>query len=366
MSNAYVIPPDVTCLADYEEHARGRLSAAAWAYIAGGAADGLTMRRNRDAYGSIQLKSRVLREMAGGSTRLALFGTHYDVPILLAPVAHHRLACADAEVATVIGATAAGAVLVVSTEADTAIEEIAAAARGTFWFQLYIQHDRAFTHALVARAERAGAKAIVVTVDAPVAGIRNQEQRAGITPGSLGEAVNLRGLGPGPVAHAPLGCSLLFDGFLASAARWEDIARLRATTRLPLLLKGIMAPEDAERAIAEGVDGIIVSNHGGRVLDTLPPTIEALPDIAASVAGRIPILVDGGIRRGTDVLKALALGATAVMIGRPYIFALAVAGPAGVAHALHLLRIEFEMAMALTGCATLADIGPEVIWQRSR
>ncbi|GGJ42248.1 alpha-hydroxy acid oxidase [Neoroseomonas lacus] len=365
MPSAYAIPPDVTCLADYEEHARGRLSPAAWAYIAGAAADGLTMRRNRTAYDSIQLTSRVLNNLGGGSTRLHLFGADFDFPVLLAPVAHHGLACAAAEVATSIGATAAGSGLVVSTEADTAIEDIAAATNGPFWFQLYIQHDRAFTHALVARAERAGAKAIVVTVDAPVAGIRNQEQRAGITPGSLGEAVNLRGLRPGPVAQAPLGASLLFDGFLTNAARWEDIARLRAATRLPLLIKGIMAIEDAERAIGEGADGIVVSNHGGRVLDTLPPTIEALPSIAAVVKGRVPILVDGGIRRGTDVIKALALGATAVMIGRPYMFALAVAGPAGVAHALHLLRIEFEMAMALTGCATLKDIGSQAIWHRT-
>ncbi|MEO3474285.1 alpha-hydroxy acid oxidase [Roseomonas sp. CAU 1739] len=364
MTRAHAIPPDVTCLADYEDHARARLSPAAWAYVAGAAADGLTMRRNRDAYDAIQLNGRVLADLRGGSTRLDLFGNSFDFPVLVAPVAHHGLACPAAEVATVIGATAAGSGLVVSTEADIAIEEIAAATKGPFWFQIYIQHDRAFTHALVARAERAGARAIVVTVDAPVSGVRNQEQRAGVMPGSLGEAVHLRGIAPGPVAHAPLGASLLFDGFLASAARWDDIARLRAATRLPLLVKGIMAPQDAERAIGAGVDGIIVSNHGGRVLDTLPPTIAVLPGIAAVVAGRVPILVDGGIRRGTDVLKALALGATAVMIGRPAIFALAVAGPAGVAHALHLLRIEFEMAMVLTGCARLADIGPQVIWNR--
>jgi 4-hydroxymandelate oxidase len=362
MPSAYAIPPDIACLADYEEPARARLSPAAWAYIAGGAADGLTMRANRAAYDAIRLRPRVLRDFSGGTTRLDLFGDGFAFPVLLAPVAHHGLACPAAEVATVIGAAAAGSGLVVSTEADTAIEEIAAASKGPFWFQLTIQHDRAFTLALVARAERAGARAIVVTVDAPVSGVRNQEQRAGITPGSLGEAVNLRGLGPGPVAHAPLGASLLFDGFLASAARWDDIARLRAATRLPLLLKGIMAPEDAERAIGEGADGIIVSNHGGRVLDSLPATIEVLPEIAATVAGRVPVLVDGGIRRGTDVLKALALGATAVMIGRPYIHALAVAGPAGVAHALHMLRIEFEMAMVLTGRARLADIGRDVIW----
>ncbi|MBR0651801.1 alpha-hydroxy-acid oxidizing protein [Roseomonas terrae] len=362
MSSAYAIPPGVTCLPDYEDHARALLSRAAWAYIAGAAADGLTLRRNRSAYDAISLNGRVLAAFGGDAgTRLDLLGTTLAFPVLLAPVAHHRLACADGEIATAIGAAAAGSGLVVSTESDTAIEDIAAATAGPLWFQLYIQHDRAFTHALAARAERAGARAIVVTVDAPVSGVRNDEQRAGFTPGSLGEAVHLRGLKPGPVAHAPLGSSLLFDGFLAGAPRWEDIARLRAVTRLPLLLKGIMTPEDAERAVREGADGIIVSNHGGRVLDTLPATIEVLPGIARAVAGRVPVLVDGGIRRGTDVLKALALGATAVLVGRPYVFALAVAGPAGVAHALHMLRAEFEMAMALTGCARLADIGSNVI-----
>jgi len=366
MSDAYRIPPGIACLADYEAHARERLSAKAWAYIAGGAADGLTLQRNRAAYDAILLRNRVLADFAGGHTRLDLFGHRHAHPILLAPVAHHGLACPAAEVATVIGAEAAGARLVVSTEADTPLEEIVAVSRDGVWFQLTVQHDRAFTQELARRAERAGARAIVVTVDAPVSGARNQEQRAGILPGSLGEAVNLRGLGPAPVAQAPLGASLLFDGFLDSAARWDDIARLREATRLPLLLKGIMAPEDAERAIATGADGIVVSNHGGRVLDTLPSTIEVLPGVVAAVAGRVPVLVDGGIRRGTDVLKALAFGAAAVMIGRPYLFALAVAGPAGVAHAVHLLRIEFEMAMALTGCARLADIGRHVIWEAGR
>jgi 4-hydroxymandelate oxidase len=361
MTSRYAIPPGVTCLSDYEAHARGRLSPAAWAYLTGAAADGLTMRRNWDAYDAIELNGRVLSSFDGGGTGIDLFGARFAFPVLLAPVAHHGLACPDAEIATAVGAAAAGSGLVVSTESDRTVEEIAAATPGPFWFQLYIQHDRAFTLALAARAERAGARAIVVTVDAPVSGVRNDEQRAGILPGSLGEAAHLRGMPPGPVAHAPLGSSLLFDGFLASAPRWDDIARLRAATRLPLLLKGIMTPEDAERAIREGVDGIIVSNHGGRVLDTLPPTISVLPGIAACVAGRVPILVDGGIRRGTDVLKALALGASAVLIGRPYVFALAVAGPAGVAHALHMLRIEFEMAMALTGCARLQDIGEQVI-----
>ncbi len=361
MADPFRIPADVVCLADYESHARARLTDAAWAYIAGGAADELTLRCNRTAYDDIRLKGRVLtRFESGGGTRLDLFGDGYDHPILLAPVAHHGLACPAAEIATAVGAGGARAGFVVSTLSDTPLEEIAAAARSPFWFQLYIQHDRAFTHALVSRAEQAGARAIVVTVDAPVSGVRNREQRAGLPPR---EAVHLRGLAPGPVAQGGLGESLLFGGFLAGAPCWEDFAALRAATRLPLLVKGIMAPEDADRAIREGADGIIVSNHGGRVLDTLPATIEALPVIAASVAGRVPLLVDGGIRRGTDVLKALALGATAVLIGRPYIFALAVAGPAGVAHAVQLLRGEFEIAMALTGCRSLGDIGPHVLWQ---
>lgn len=363
MSGAFTIPPDVVCLADYERHARARLPEPAWAYLSGGAADEVTLHRNAAAYAAIPLKGRVWADLRGGGTGLDLFGERFEHPILLAPVAHQRLACPQAEIATAVGAAGAKAGLVVSTEADCPVEEIAAAAKAGFWFQLYIQHDRDFTRALVARAERAGARAIVVTADAPVSGFRNREQRAGVTPALLGPAVNLRGASPGPLPRAGLGESLVFGGFIDDAARWEDFARLRALTRLPLLVKGITAPEDAERAIREGADGIVVSNHGGRVLDSLPATIEILPAIAAVAAGRVPLLVDGGIRRGTDVLKALALGATAVMIGRPYVFALAVAGPAGVAHAVQMLRGEFEVAMALTGCRTLRDIGPEVLWR---
>ncbi len=363
ISGAFQIPPDIACLADYERHAQARLPAPAWAYLSGGAADELTLARNRAAFDAIPLQGRVFADLRGGGTRLDLLGESLEHPILLAPVAHHRLACPQAEVATAVGATGARALMVASTESDSPIEEIAAAARGRFWFQLYIQHDRAFTLALLARAERAGARAILVTADAPVSGFRNREQRAGVTPAALGEAVNLRGARPGPLPQAGLGESLLFNGFLDQAARWEDFARLRAATKLPLLVKGITAPEDAERAIREGADGLVVSNHGGRVLDSQPATIEVLPAIARRVAGRVPLLLDGGIRRGTDVLKALALGASAVLIGRPYVFALAVAGPAGVAHALHILRSEFEVAMALTGCRSLAEIGPGVIWR---
>lgn len=365
MSAAFTIPADVVTLADYERHARTRLSDLAWAYIAGGAADEVTLRANRDAFDAIRLKGRVLGGGGGDGTRVSLFGVQYDHPILLAPVAHHRLACPAGELATAVGAAGARAGFVVSTESDTPVETIAAAAPGApFWFQVTIQHDRDFTHALVARAEAAGAQAIVATVDAPVSGMRDRERRAGVTPALLGEAVHLRGARPGPTPRAGLGESLLFDGFMDQAATWADLARLRTATRLPLLIKGITAPEDATRAIAEGADGIIVSNHGGRVLDTLPSAIEALQPIAAAVGGHVPLIMDGGVRRGTDVVKALALGAAAVMIGRPYVHGLAVAGPAGVAHVVQILRAELEVAMVLTGCGSLRDIGPRVLWHR--
>ncbi len=362
MAQRFEIPPDAVALADYERLARERLSPAAFAYYSGGAGDERTVGWNREAFDRVKLRSRVLADCRGGGTMLTLFGQRFDHPILLAPTAHHGLALPEAEIATVIGAGGARAGMVVSTEADVTLEEIAQAGRTPLWFQLYIQHDRAFTKALVRRAEAAGYGALVVTVDAPVHAFRNREQRAGYVPPKLSAHANLRGLHTRHIAAAELGESLMFQGFLDVAARWDDIARLREATRLPLILKGIMTPEDAERALAQGVDGLIVSNHGGRVLDTVPATLDVLPGIVRAVAGRVPVLLDGGIRRGTDVLKALALGASAVLMGRPYLYGLAVAGPAGVAHVLHVLRSEFEIAMVLTGCARLEDIGPEVIW----
>jgi 4-hydroxymandelate oxidase len=256
-----------------------------------------------------------------------------------------------------------GAGMVVSTEASVTLEEIAAAAQTPLWFQLYIQHDLDFTAALVRRAETAGYRALVVTVDAPVSGLRNRERRAGFALPTGIETVNLMGMAPPPAQRAEAGSSPLFGGsLLAGAPTWKDLEWLLGLTTLPVLLKGVMSATDAERAVAMGAAGIVVSNHGGRTLDTLPATIDALPAIALAVAGRVPLLLDGGIRRGTDVLKALALGADAVMIGRPYIHGLAAAGATGIAHVLHILRTELEVAMALTGCRDLAAIGPELIW----
>lgn len=357
------IPADIAAVGDYQAYARERMSEQAWAYLAGGAADELTLQDNRQAFDRLRLRSRVLQDLRGGNTRLRLFGQDYEHPIFVAPVAYQKLAHADGELACVLGASALRAGMVVSTQASIELETIAAQAQTPLWFQLYIQPDRDFTAALVRRAEAAGYRALVLTVDAPVSGIRNREQRAGFALPAGIEAVNLRGMRPLAVSADPSASSLLLGGPLLNAApTWADLAWLRAQTRLPILLKGILSAADAEQALAAGVDGLIVSNHGGRTLDGLPATIEALPEVAAAVQGRVPVLLDGGIRRGTDILKALALGADAVLVGRPCIFALAAAGAVGVAHMLQLLRAELEVAMALTGCADLASIGPQTIW----
>ncbi|MFH6598962.1 alpha-hydroxy acid oxidase [Ectopseudomonas khazarica] len=357
------IPADIAAVGDYQAYARERMSEQAWAYLAGGAADELTLQDNRQAFDRLRLRSRVLQDLRGGNTRLRLFGQDYEHPIFVAPVAYQKLAHADGELACVLGASALRAGMVVSTQASIELETIAAQAQTPLWFQLYIQPDRDFTAALVRRAEAAGYRALVLTVDAPVSGIRNREQRAGFALPAGIEAVNLRGMRPLAVSADPSASSLLLGGPLLNAApTWADLTWLRAQTRLPILLKGILSAADAEQALAAGVDGLIVSNHGGRTLDGLPATIEALPEVAAAVQGRVPVLLDGGIRRGTDILKALALGADAVLVGRPCIFALAAAGAVGVAHVLQLLRAELEVAMALTGCADLASIGPQTIW----
>lgn len=356
------LPPDLVCLTDYQAYARERLDDNAWAYLHSGAADELTMARNREAFSRIQLWPRQLRDLAQGHTRLELFGQPLDHPLLLAPVAHQGLYHPAGELASAQGAAALGAPLVVSTLASQPLEAVAQAAEGPLWFQLYFQPDRDFTLSLVRRAEAAGYQALVVTVDAPIFGLRNREQRVGfhLPPGL--EAANLRPMPP--FQPAPLGpeARMVFQGLMAYAPTWADIAWLRRQTALPLLLKGILHPGDALQGEALGVDGIIVSNHGGRTQDTVPPSIQALPRIAAALEGRLPLLLDGGIRRGSDVFKALALGARAVLIGRPYIYGLATAGALGVAHCLKLLREELEVVMALNGCATLADITPDSLF----
>ncbi|MCW1923206.1 alpha-hydroxy-acid oxidizing protein [Luteolibacter arcticus] len=351
------IPPEVVSLDDYEALARERVEESAWAYLSGGAADELTLRENRAAFERLKLSPRILRDLAGANTRLELFGRSYAHPVFIAPTAFHRLFHPDGERATVLGASVMEACLTVSTSAGIPLEDISKAATVPPWFQLYVQADRGFTAELVKRVEAGGYAALVVTADAPLSGLRNREQRAGfrLPPGI--EAVNLRGMKSLPLAEGVFGTPLL-----ETAPTWKDLAWLRSLTSLPVILKGVLDPEDARIAVAEGFSGIVVSNHGGRTLDTVPAAIEVLPKIAEAVAWQLPILLDSGIRRGTDILKALALGASAVMVGRPVLHGLAVAGATGVAHVLKILRTELEIAMALTGRATLSSIDRSVVY----
>ncbi|KQO24229.1 2-hydroxy-acid oxidase [Acidovorax sp. Leaf76] len=360
------LPPGLASLADHEQQARQHLDDNAWAYFSGGAADEISLRSNRSAWDALPLWPRVLRPLAGGHTRIELLGRTLAHPILLAPVAFQRLAHADGEVAMAYAAAALGAGVVLSTQASMPLEAIAQAVlpdpgRGPLWFQLYLQPDRGFTRALVQRAEAAGYEALVLTVDAPTSGARDRERRAGfrLPPGIA--PVNLAGMQAPPAPALGADQSALFDGLLHHAPTWDDVAWLQSITRLPVLLKGVLHPSDARQAVAAGVAGVIVSNHGGRTLDTAPATATALPRVVQAVGGAVPVLVDGGIRRGTDVLKAMALGASAVLVGRPAVWGLANAGATGVAHVLRLLRDELEIAMALTGCATLADATPALL-----
>jgi 4-hydroxymandelate oxidase len=360
------LPPGLVTLADHEAHARTRLDDKAWAYFSGGAADELTLRANRCAWEELPLLPRVLQPLAGGHTRVQLLGRTLAHPILLAPVAYQKMAHPDGELASALAAAAQGAGLVLSTQASVSLETVAQtvrdeAGRGPLWFQLYLQPDRGFTRELVQRAEDSGYEALVLTVDAPTHGARDRERRAGfhLPPGV--RAVNLDAMPvppPRPLAGAD---SALFSGLLAHAPTWDDVAWLQAQTRLPVLLKGVLHTEDARQAARLNLAGLIISNHGGRTLDTALASARALPPIADALGDALPLLVDGGIRRGTDVLKALALGARAVLLGRPYIWGLTNAGALGVAHVLRLLRDELEIAMALCGVRTLDQLTPAVL-----
>lgn len=359
------LPQGLANLADFEAPAQARVDANAWAYLNGGAADELTLRANRAAWDAIKLHPRVLRDLSGGHTRVTLLGRELLHPILLAPIAYQRLFHADGELAIAHAAAAQGAGVLLSAQASVPMEDVAAPmladpAAGPLWFQLYWRDDRDFMRALLQRVEAAGFQALVLTVDAPVHGARDRERRAGFKLPEHIRAVNLGGVKK-PLDLLP-GQSALFDGLMPRAATWDEVDWLRATSRLPLLLKGITHPDDAREGLARGAAGLIVSNHGGRTLDTVPASAALLPPIRAAVGPAATLLVDGGIRRGTDVLKAIALGADAALLGRPYVHALAASGALGVAHALRLLRDELEIAMALSGCKTLADAGPALIW----
>lgn len=349
----------IASVMDFEPRARERISRMAYEYISGGAGDEISLKWNREAYDRIRLRTRVLVDVSKLDTRTRLFGQDLAYPILLAPTAYHKLVHAEGELETARGAGAAGATMVVSSFANTAIEDIARVAKEPLWFQLYVQPDRGFTKSMVQRAEAAGSRAVCVTVDTPLAGARNREERANFALPQGLDLPHLKGLTRAD--HAPKEGEI-FSAILDPTLTWKDIEWLQSFAKVPVLLKGVQNADDADQAARLGVSGIIVSNHGARNLDTVPATIDALPSVVQKVAGRMPVLVDGGIRRGTDVLKALAFGASAVLIGRPYLYALGVAGAPGVARTLMILRKEFEIAMALTGRRSIAEIDKGVIW----
>ena len=303
-----------------------------------------------------KFKTRVLNDVSKVDTKISLLGLDLAYPILIAPTAYHKMMHPEGELATARGASAASALYCISSYTTTPIEELSKVATQPLWFQLYVADDRGFTKEVIQKVEAYGVKALCVTVDTPVSGARNRQQR-----------VNFK-------LPAEMKVPYLFDPdhfsngvpvAYKNPVTWKDIEWFKSFTKIPILLKGILNPDDAELAIKAGAAGIIVSNHSGRNLDTVPATIEALPYITEKVNGKIPVLMDGGIRRGTDVLKALALGANAVLVGKPICFGLASGGAEGVTKVLTILRKEFEMAMALSGRTSIASIDRSVIWKNS-
>lgn len=340
-------------IAQYEAAARELLTPAAYDYYAGGAEDEVTLRWNRSAFRRFMMRPRALVDVGRVDTSLELLGERLSLPVLLAPTAFQRLAHAEGELATARAARSAGTVLVASTLSTFTIEEIVAAA-GASWLQLYVFRDRSITRALVERAEAAGCRAICFTVTVPVQGNRERDARNGFT---LPPGIEMANFAGQRQARFPDGDGSKLNAFIGQefdpTLTWESVEWLRSITRLPIVLKGIMTPEDAELAVQHGAAAVIVSNHGGRQLDGVEPTLIALPRVASAIAGRIPVLMDGGIRRGADVVKALCLGARAVLVARPYLWGLAVGGQQGVEDVLSLLRAELVRTMSLLGRATL-------------
>jgi isopentenyl diphosphate isomerase/L-lactate dehydrogenase-like FMN-dependent dehydrogenase len=338
---------------DYERAAEERLERGAFGYFAGGAADEWTLRENVAVFNRWVLRPRMLVDVSSTTAATTVLGTDISMPLLVAPTAFQRMAHPEGEVAMTRGAAAANTIMCLSTIANATIEDVAAAApEAPRWFQLYWGPDRGIVADLVARAEAAGFLAIVLTVDLPVLGRRERDLRAGfeIPPDVPVPAFSALAEIAGAVSPAAIHWAV------DNALTWGDLEWLRTLTSLPLVVKGVLTAEDAVLAIEAGAAAVVVSNHGGRQLDGVAASLDALPEVVGAVGGRAEVLVDGGIRRGTDVVKALALGARATLAGRAPLYGLAVDGADGVEHVLGLLRAEIELALALCGCASPADV----------
>jgi isopentenyl diphosphate isomerase/L-lactate dehydrogenase-like FMN-dependent dehydrogenase len=367
-------------LADVRTAARRRLPRAVFDTIDGGADDEVTLRRNEAAFQDLLITPRPFVDVTTRTTRTEVLGQPVALPVLLAPTGGARVAHRHAELAVAAAAAARDTIYVQSTVTSYALEDVAAVGGGRAWYQLYLPERRSDTPAMVERVAAAGYRVLVLTVDTPVFGGRERDRRNGtVLPVRIRPRLALQGATrpawawdfvrgtarlPGPWAGTR-GLSVLAtqEQILASPSpvTWADLASVRALWPGPLVVKGVLGPEQCQRLVDEGVDGVVVSNHGGRQLDGVPATIEALPAVVDAVAGRAEVFLDGGVRRGTDVLKALALGARAVMVGRPYLFGLAAGGQAGVEKVLDLLRLELDRAMALSGCATVQDVDRRLV-----
>jgi isopentenyl diphosphate isomerase/L-lactate dehydrogenase-like FMN-dependent dehydrogenase len=343
-------------VADFERVAAERLGAGPLGYYAGGAGDERTLRENVAAFERYRLWPRVLVDVSAVTTRTTVLGREIEMPVIVAPVAFQKVAHPDGEAGMARAAAAAGTIMCLSSIATTGPADVAAAAPGAArWFQLYCFRDRGVTRALLDEAVAHGFEAIALTVDAPRAGRRERDFRTGFRVDATAPAV-AAAVG----SDAVLTPAEIF-GLVDPALDWEDLERLASECELPVLVKGLVRGDDAERAVEHGAAGVVVSNHGGRQLDSAPATIDALSEVVEAVGDRVDVLMDGGVRRGTDVVTALALGAKAVLVGRPALWGLAVAGEAGAARVLELLREEVELALVLCGAASPAALTADLV-----
>lgn len=352
-------------LAEFEQAALGRLPGGVRDYYRGGAEDELCLAANRAAWARWQIHYRVLRDVAERDLSTTVLGRRLQWPVLIAPTACQRMAHDEGELATARAASALGTAMVLSTLASQPMEQVARATRSGLWFQLYVYRDRGITAELIARAEAAGCEALVVTVDAPVGGRRERDIRNAFAypPGMVMSNLLPDGGQRAAPDLAQMGFIEYVSRMFDAALEWRDVEWIAARTKLPLLLKGIVRADDAGRAAEHGARGVVVSNHGGRQLDAAPATADVLESIAeeARIRRGIEVFVDGGVRRGSDVVKALALGANAVLVGRPILWGLAVGGEAGVRRVLDLLRQEFSVALALSGARSVQEVDRSLV-----
>lgn len=349
------------CLTDFEEYAKQHLSKPIWDYYAAGADECSTRDDNLQAYKRIRLRPRILRDVSVTDTRTTILGTEISFPVGIAPTAFHCLAWPEGELATARATETVNTCYITSTYSTCSVEEICAAApNGYRWFQLYVYRDRKLSEQLVHRVEALGYKALVLTVDVPYTGKRRDDIRNQFKLPPHLRVKNFEGMFELQNSADPEEYGVP-SNTLDPSISWKDVRWLQSLTRLPIIIKGILTKEDAELAVEHGVQGIIVSNHGGRQLDGGPATIDCLSEIVETVQGRIEVYMDGGIRTGSDVLKALALGAKCVFIGRPAIWGLAYKGEEGVKEVLQILNEEFRLSMALSGCRNVAEINRNLI-----